>query len=64
MALELARYRVRVNSLAPGYIETDLNRDFFAGEAGQRLIKRIPQRRLGQLADLDGALVYVAGDCS
>ena len=64
MALELARYGIRVNALAPGYIETDINRDFFAGEAGQRLIKRIPQRRLGQLEDLDGALLYLASDAS
>ena len=64
MALGLARYEIRVNALAPGYIETELNRDFFAGEAGQRLIKRIPQRRLGQLEDLDGALLYLASDAS
>ena len=64
MALELARDGIRVNALAPGYIETDINRDFFAGEAGQRLIKRIPQRRLGQLEDLDGALLYLASDAS
>ena len=64
MALELARYRVRVNSLAPGYIETDLNRDFFASKAGQALIKRIPQQRLGQLEDLDGSLLLLASDAS
>ncbi len=64
MALDLARYEIRVNALAPGYIETDINRDFFAGEAGRRLIKRIPQRRLGQLEDLDGALLYLASDAS
>jgi NAD(P)-dependent dehydrogenase (short-subunit alcohol dehydrogenase family) len=64
MALELARDGIRVNALAPGYIETDINRDFFAGEAGRRLIKRIPQRRLGQLEDLDGALLYLASDAS
>ncbi len=64
MALELARHGVRVNSLAPGYIETDLNRDFFASEAGQALIKRIPQQRLGQLEDLDGSLLLLASDAS
>ena len=36
-----------MNALAPGYIETDLNREFFATEAGQTLVKRIPQRRIG-----------------
>jgi NAD(P)-dependent dehydrogenase (short-subunit alcohol dehydrogenase family) len=62
LALEWARYGVRVNSLCPGYIETDLNRAFFATEAGQALIKRIPQRRLGKMEDLDGALLLLATD--
>jgi len=64
LALEWARYGIRVNALAPGYIETDLNRDFFATDAGQTLIKRIPQRRLGQAADLDGPLLLLASDHS
>lgn len=64
MALEFARYNIRVNTIAPGYIETDMNRDFFTTEAGQKLIKRIPQRRLGQPADLDGALLLLASDAS
>jgi NAD(P)-dependent dehydrogenase (short-subunit alcohol dehydrogenase family) len=64
MALELARYSIRVNALAPGYVETDLNRDFFASEAGQTLIKRIPQRRIGKPEELDGPLLLLAGDAS
>lgn len=64
MALELARYEIRVNALAPGYIETDINRAFFAGEAGQALIKRIPQRRIGQPRELDGPLLLLASDAS
>ena len=55
LALEWARYRIRVNAIAPGYIETDLNRDFFASDPGKALVARIPQRRLGQSGDLDGA---------
>lgn len=62
MAIELARHRIRVNALAPGYIATDINRDFFAGEAGQALVKRIPQRRLGTLADLTGPLLLLASE--
>ena len=64
MALELARDRIRVNALAPGYIETPLNRDFFATERGQALVKRVPQRRLGHVDDLEGALLLLCSDAS
>lgn len=60
LALEWAREGIRVNALCPGYIETDINRAFFATETGQQLIKRIPQRRLGQPGELDGALLLLA----
>ena len=62
LALEWARYRIRVNALAPGYIETELNDAFFASEAGKALIKRIPQRRLGEMRELDGPLLLLASD--
>ena len=62
MALELARHRIRVNALAPGYVETSINREFFASEPGQALIKRIPQRRIGKPEELDGALLLLASD--
>ena len=62
MALELARYRIRVNALAPGYVETALNREFFASDAGEALIKRVPQRRIGTPEELDGALLLLASD--
>ena len=64
MALELARYQIRVNGIAPGYIKTDINRDFFATEAGTAMINRIPQRRLGNPEDLDGPLLLLASDAS
>jgi NAD(P)-dependent dehydrogenase (short-subunit alcohol dehydrogenase family) len=64
MALELARHDVRVNALAPGYIVTEINREFLATEAGERLKKRIPQRRFGTPEDLDGALLLLASDAS
>lgn len=64
LALEWARHGIRVNALCPGYIETEINRDFFATEAGQTLLRRVPQRRLGQPADLDGAFLLLASDLS
>jgi 3-oxoacyl-[acyl-carrier protein] reductase len=64
MALELARHDVRVNALAPGYIATEINREFLASAAGERLRERIPQRRFGAPEDLDGALLLLASDAS
>lgn len=64
MALELARHRIRVNALLPGYVATDLNREFLASDAGKRLEQRIPSRRFGTLTDLDGPLLLLASDAS
>jgi NAD(P)-dependent dehydrogenase (short-subunit alcohol dehydrogenase family) len=60
LAMELARYGILVNALAPGYVETDFNRAFFQTEAGKALISRIPLKRLGQTEDLDGAMLLLA----
>lgn len=62
LALELARHGIRVNALLPGYVATELNRDFLASPAGEKLRARIPSRRFGQLADLDGPLLLLASD--
>jgi NAD(P)-dependent dehydrogenase (short-subunit alcohol dehydrogenase family) len=62
LALEWARHGIRVNALAPGYIETELNDAFFSSETGKALIRRIPQRRLGEARDLDGPLLLLASD--
>ena len=62
LAVEWARNRIRVNALAPGYIATDINAEFFAGEAGQAMVRRIPQRRLGTMADLTGPLLLLASE--
>ncbi|MDO6824162.1 SDR family NAD(P)-dependent oxidoreductase [Marinobacter sp. 1_MG-2023] len=62
LALELARHNVRVNSLAPGYVMTEINQDFLESDAGERLKKRIPARRFCQVQDLDGALLLLASD--
>jgi len=62
LALEWARHGIRVNALAPGYIQTELNDAFFESEAGKALMKRVPQRRLGAAGELDGALLLMASD--
>ncbi|SOZ40883.1 SDR family NAD(P)-dependent oxidoreductase [Cupriavidus neocaledonicus] len=64
LALEWARHGIRVNALAPGYFETDINRGFFESDSGRAMIARIPQRRLGQPGQLDGALLLLASDAS
>jgi NAD(P)-dependent dehydrogenase (short-subunit alcohol dehydrogenase family) len=62
LAMEWARHGIQVNAIAPGYFETDLNREFWSSPAGARLLERIPQRRLGRPEDLDGPLLLLASD--
>ncbi|WP_157264835.1 SDR family NAD(P)-dependent oxidoreductase [Azohydromonas aeria] len=62
MALELARHGIRVNALLPGYVVTDLNREFLQSDAGNKLRSRIPSRRFGEMEDLDGPLLLLASD--
>lgn len=64
MARELGRYNIRVNAIAPGYFETEMNRDFFHSEAGEAMIAKLFPRRLGQLHELDGPLLLLASDAS
>lgn len=64
LGLELARFGIRVNALAPGYLETELNSSFWDSDAGKAMLRRIPQRRLGKLEDLDWPLLLLASDAS
>ena len=53
---------IRVNAIAPGYVETELNRDFLRSPAGESMVKRVAMRRFGKPDDLDGALLLLASD--
>jgi len=64
MALEWGRYDINVNAICPGYIETEINRDHFHSEAGQKLVNMLPRRRVGTPEDLDGLLLLLASDLS
>jgi NAD(P)-dependent dehydrogenase (short-subunit alcohol dehydrogenase family) len=61
LALELAFKGVRVNAIAPGFIVTELNRDYLTGE-GAKMTRDIPAGRFGEERDLDGALLLLCSD--
>lgn len=63
LALELARYRIRVNAIAPGYFKTEMNDAYFDSEKGQSYIREaVPMRRLGRLDELNGPFLLLASD--
>lgn len=62
MALEMARYGVRVNAIAPGYFKTEINDDFLDSEQGQMMVRRIAMRRIGDINELAGPLLLLASD--
>jgi len=62
LGLELAGRGIRVNAIAPGWIVTDLNRDYLASERGAAILKDIPLGRFGEVRDLDGTLLLLASD--
>lgn len=61
LALELARYGIRVNAIAPGYLNTEMNEAFFADDKRNSYIRNyVPMRRLGELHELDGPFLLLA----
>ena len=62
LGLELAFRGIRVNAIAPGWIVTDLNREYLTSEHGAALKREIPVGRFGEERDLDGALLLLVSD--
>ena len=62
MALEMGRYGVRVNALAPGYFSTEINDEFLRSDEGQKMVKRVPMRRFGEHEELSGPLLLLASE--
>jgi NAD(P)-dependent dehydrogenase (short-subunit alcohol dehydrogenase family) len=64
LAREWVRYDINVNAICPGYIETELNSEWFGTEGGRKQISSFPKRRLGRQEDLDGILLLLASEQS
>jgi 2-deoxy-D-gluconate 3-dehydrogenase len=64
LAVEWVRYNIQVNALCPGYFLTDLNRDFFQTPAGQKVINKIPMRRVADPKEIRGVTLLLASEAS
>ena len=66
LALEWAKEKIRVNAIAPGYVLTEMNQEFFEknSSASESIVRNIPQRRIGTPEELTGALLLLASDAS
>ena len=62
LAHEWARHKINVNAICPGFIETELNSEWFETDGGQKQIKSWPRRRLGLESDLDGIVLLLASE--
>jgi len=64
MALELSHFKIRVNSVSPGYIETEINEIFMKSEEGKKLANRVALKRIGEKDELSGIILYLASNAS
>ena len=63
LAVELARFDITANSVAPGWVDTDLNNKVFADEEfKQKILKEIPVGRIPTAEDIAGPIVFLASD--
>ncbi len=62
MAIEWARYNIRVNALAPGYFITEINQEQFADGSADFLRQHVPMGRVGELPEIAGPLLLLASD--
>ncbi|MBI3795853.1 MAG: glucose 1-dehydrogenase [Deltaproteobacteria bacterium] len=64
LALEWARYNIRVNALCPGYFDTPMNHEFWQTKGGQGIIERIPMQRVGDTKEIKPAILFLASDAN
>lgn len=62
LAIEFARYGIRVNALCPGYFKTEINAEFLESDYGKAMIGNIPQRRIGEIDELTAPFLLFASD--
>lgn len=64
LAREWARHGINVNTICPGWIATELNQEWLAGEGGQKLVRSFPRRRVMSPDELDGIVTFLASDAA
>ncbi len=64
MALELAPYRIRVNAIAPGFLNSNMSREYYAGAPGRlaAVLKRVPLGRIAESDEMAEAALFLASD--
>lgn len=64
LALEWARYNIRVNALCPGYFDTPMNHDFWQTKGGKGIIDKIPMQRVGDTQEIKPAILFLCSEAN